>query len=136
MTPPVLPTHRGAAPPPLPRSSASGIFPVPPNLPPAPVVSGPSAIVMPEGSGLFLEPPHVPPRPPMESSPTLIEPSPGESLIEEMADELVQAAEVDVGPPPSVIDAWFAMLVHGYCPPASNLFARHTPPTTMPGRDS
>ena len=30
---------------------------------------------------------------------------------------------------------WFAQLAHGYCPPEGTRFARHTPPTTFPGRD-
>jgi hypothetical protein len=47
----------------------------------------------------------------------------------------VQTVDTDASPPPSAIDPWLAMLVHGYCPPASGLFNRHTPPTTMPGRD-
>lgn len=41
----------------------------------------------------------------------------------------------DPSPPPSAIDPWLAQLVHGYCPPESGLFDRHTPPTTMPGRE-
>lgn len=48
----------------------------------------------------------------------------------------VQTVDTDASPPPSAIDPWLAMLVHGYCPPASGLFNRHTPPTTMPGRDT
>jgi hypothetical protein len=52
------------------------------------------------------------------------------------ADEL-QAEEVGAAAalPESALDPWHAQLVHGYCPPESNLFNRHTPPTTMPGRD-
>ncbi|SEU32184.1 Glycosyltransferase involved in cell wall bisynthesis [Myxococcus fulvus] len=43
------------------------------------------------------------------------------------------------GPPPeplsSTLNPWFAQLAHGYCPPEGTQFARHTPPTTFPGRD-
>jgi glycosyltransferase involved in cell wall biosynthesis len=38
-------------------------------------------------------------------------------------------------PPDSALDPWFAQLAHGYCPPEGAQFARHTPPTTFPGRD-
>jgi glycosyltransferase involved in cell wall biosynthesis len=38
-------------------------------------------------------------------------------------------------PPASALDPWFAQLAHGYCPPEGAQFARHTPPTTFPGRD-
>jgi len=38
--------------------------------------------------------------------------------------------------PPSQLNPWFAQLAHGYCPPAGVQFARHTPPTTFPGRDT
>ncbi|MEW6430747.1 MAG: glycosyltransferase [Myxococcota bacterium] len=52
------------------------------------------------------------------------------------ADEAIQTVDTDPSPPPSALDPWLAQLVHGYCPPESNLFDRHTPPTTMPGRDT
>lgn len=48
----------------------------------------------------------------------------------------LQALETSAAPPPSRLDPWFAQLVHGYCPPESQLFTRHVPPTTMPGRDT
>lgn len=35
----------------------------------------------------------------------------------------------------SRIDAWFAQLVHGYCPPEGTQFQRPTPPTNFPGRE-
>jgi hypothetical protein len=35
----------------------------------------------------------------------------------------------------SRLNPWFAQLAHGYCPPEGAQFARHTPPTTFPGRD-
>jgi len=37
-------------------------------------------------------------------------------------------------PPLSDLDHWFAQLAHGYCPPETTSFNRHTPPTTMPGK--
>lgn len=40
-----------------------------------------------------------------------------------------------LAPPDSALDPWFAQLAHGYCPPEGAQFARHTPPTTFPGRD-
>ncbi len=55
------------------------------------------------------------------------------ALVEE---ESVMSVDSDTSPPPSAIDPWLAQLVYGYCPPQSGLFGRHTPPTTMPGRDS
>ena len=51
------------------------------------------------------------------------------------ADDLASPVEASVAPPPSALDQWMAQLVHGYCPPESQLFNRHVPPTTMPGRD-
>jgi glycosyltransferase involved in cell wall biosynthesis len=50
--------------------------------------------------------------------------------------ESVVTIDTDASPPPSALDPWLAQLVHGYCPPESDLFDRHTPPTTMPGRDT
>jgi hypothetical protein len=47
----------------------------------------------------------------------------------------LHALETSAAPPDSRLDPWFAQLVHGYCPPESQLFTRHVPPTTMPGRD-
>ena len=48
----------------------------------------------------------------------------------------LDAASASLGVPDSAVGLWFAQLVHGWCPPESNLFARHTPPTTTPGKDS
>jgi hypothetical protein len=61
-------------------------------------------------------------------------PESGEEIME--ADEAIQTVDTDPSPPPSALDPWLAQLVHGYCPPESHLFDRHTPPTTMPGRDT
>jgi hypothetical protein len=52
------------------------------------------------------------------------------------SDEGIQAVENDSSAPPSGIDPWLAQVVHGYCPPGSDIFERHVPPTTMPGRDT
>jgi hypothetical protein len=38
--------------------------------------------------------------------------------------------------PSSMLDPWFAQLVHGWCPPAADLFSRLPPPTTFPGREN
>src|SRR5690606_31263178 len=65
----------------------------------------------------------------------------------ETADDAVLEADVPEGPPaepreeaplPEVasrMDAWFAQVVHGYCPPEGAQFQRPTPPTNFPGRD-
>ncbi len=58
-----------------------------------------------------------------------------EAPVMEMEAESFMTVDSDASPPPSAIDPWLAQLVHGYCPPEADLFDRHTPPTTMPGRD-
>lgn len=55
---------------------------------------------------------------------------------EEIDEGELHALETSAAPPHSSLDPWFAQLVHGYCPPESQLFTRHVPPTTMPGRDT
>lgn len=48
-----------------------------------------------------------------------------------------EAPDIDAREPlDSRLNPWFAHLAHGYCPPEGTHFARHTPPTTFPGRDS
>ncbi|MDP1821781.1 MAG: glycosyltransferase [Archangium sp.] len=111
-----------------------------------------------DGTGLFPEPPSVPGpeeineseieevtdgEGPEEVGPDEIEDVPetegAPSAVEETAmasEESVTTVDTDASPPPSAIDPWLAQLVHGYCPPESGLFERHTPPTTMPGRDT
>jgi hypothetical protein len=51
-------------------------------------------------------------------------------------DDVAEAGQSGVHVAASSLDPWFAQLVHGYCPPVADLFNRHTPPTTMPGRDT
>jgi glycosyltransferase involved in cell wall biosynthesis len=52
------------------------------------------------------------------------------------ADAVQEAEDAPIpAPPDSALDPWFAQLAHGYCPPEGAQFARHTPPTTFPGRD-
>ncbi|MCE9667263.1 glycosyltransferase [Myxococcus stipitatus] len=63
-----------------------------------------------------------------------------DELQEAEADEATgDAAPEEDGPAPeplaSTLNPWFAQLAHGYCPPEGTRFARHTPPTTFPGRD-
>jgi len=50
-------------------------------------------------------------------------------------DDVAEEAAQEAVLPKTALDPWFAQLVHGHCPPGSSLFDRHTPPTTMPGRD-
>jgi glycosyltransferase involved in cell wall biosynthesis len=67
---------------------------------------------------------------------------------EEISSEEIQEAEATAAsaggparekpvrePLASRLNPWFAQLAHGYCPPEGAQFARHTPPTTFPGRD-
>ncbi|QRN93911.1 glycosyltransferase [Archangium violaceum] len=57
---------------------------------------------------------------------------------EEISSAEIHEAETEAPPrepPESRLNPWFAQLAHGYCPPEGTHFARHTPPTTMPGRD-
>jgi hypothetical protein len=141
--------------PPLPslRTSSTSLPAVPPPL--ARTTSGVLPVVAPPppgASGLFPTPPTVPSAPPRGPGSTGVEEI-SESEIEEVADdevveepsddapnevpeESVMTVDTDPSPPPSAIDPWLAQLVHGYCPPESGLFERHTPPTTMPGRDT
>lgn len=55
---------------------------------------------------------------------------------DELHEGELEALETSAAPPPSRLDPWFAQLVHGYCPPESQLFTRHVPPTTMPGKNT
>ncbi|MDX2013768.1 MAG: glycosyltransferase [Myxococcaceae bacterium] len=55
---------------------------------------------------------------------------------DELHESELEALDTSAAPPPSRLDPWFAQLVHGYCPPESQLFTRHVPPTTMPGKNT
>ncbi len=135
------------------RSSTSGVFGAPANslagmtLPP---ISAPQ----PRTYATSATPP------PLPSQKVAAKPQPKEELVEDLSDdvmgvgddtleddqasndEVMEADGLGVDPtsdevslPASALDPWLAQLVHGYCPPESQLFARHVPPTTMPGRD-
>ena|GEM_PF-279880 len=67
----------------------------------------------------------------IEDEDDLQEAEPDEALPEETPEEDGPAPE----PLSSTLNPWFAQLAHGYCPPEGTRFARHTPPTTFPGRD-
>jgi glycosyltransferase involved in cell wall biosynthesis len=75
----------------------------------------------------------------VEGSPTPAHAHPLVGEPEEISSEEIQEAEATEPPPKeppeSRLNAWFAQLAHGYCPPEGTQFARHTPPTTFPGRD-
>ncbi|ATB26749.1 glycosyltransferase [Melittangium boletus] len=58
-----------------------------------------------------------------------------EEISNEELQETESAQEPPREPPASRLNPWFAQLAHGYCPPEGTRFARHTPPTTFPGRD-
>ena len=74
---------------------------------------------------------------------------PAEEELEEISGEEIQEADAAApsqsaptsrekpvrDPLTSKLNPWFAQLAHGYCPPEGAQFARHTPPTTFPGRD-
>ncbi|WP_414639124.1 glycosyltransferase [Archangium sp.] len=74
----------------------------------------------------------------VDSAPTLTHAHPLEELEEISGEEIHEAETPETPPrepPESGLNPWFAQLAHGYCPPEGTHFARHTPPTTMPGRD-
>ncbi|MEW5742705.1 MAG: glycosyltransferase [Myxococcota bacterium] len=144
-TPPAPPPLPGG-PPPLPMAASS------PTGPRAASPASPTAVATAPPSR-----PSSPPPPPAKGSPDpaedeiaeigadevmdVVDDAPasspadtGEEIME--ADEAIQTVDTDPSPPPSALDPWLAQLVHGYCPPESHLFDRHTPPTTMPGRDT
>lgn len=151
-------------PPPVPpKATTSGAFP---SFTPSPAVIATMAPPRPkDGSGLFPEAPSVPgpeeineseieeitdgdgPEevgsdevedvPEADAPPHLADaPAAADEAPVMASEESVTTVDTDASPPPSAIDPWLAQLVHGYCPPESGLFERHTPPTTMPGRDT
>ncbi|MFO0597711.1 MAG: glycosyltransferase [Myxococcaceae bacterium] len=159
----VLSVTPAAPPPPAPVEPApaglkpSGLFPEPPRIPyqpPEPVAisedeieevedetGGPEELsddeLMEVASDVAPSPAVTAP-PPAAPITTPGGPSSTSDEAPEMAaeDAGLQTVDTEASPPPSAIDPWLAMLVHGYCPPESGLFNRHTPPTTMPGRDT
>jgi hypothetical protein len=149
-TPPPLPTVIGAPPAVALRASPSPISSAPPTRS--------------SNSGVLAAPPQAfrgtPSPPPLPRPKPSAEPVPKDEVVEVLSDdvievsdealesqhaspdEVIEADSLSVDPtsqevslPPSALDPWLAQLVHGYCPPESQLFARHVPPTTMPGRD-
>jgi glycosyltransferase involved in cell wall biosynthesis len=74
----------------------------------------------------------------VDSAPTPTDALPLEEPEEISSAEIHEAETPETPPrepPESRLNPWFAQLAHGYCPPEGTQFARHTPPTTMPGRD-
>lgn len=145
------------------RDSGNFVAYVPPSAPLRPAPAAPSYADK-ANSGLFPEAPSVPASAATDKDEEIFDGDieqifDGDGPVEVGADEIVEVPETepppttdesvvmaseesvttvdtDASPPPSAIDPWLAQLVHGYCPPESGLFERHTPPTTMPGRDT
>lgn len=159
LTVPALPVRSSASGtfvPYTPKSSVSGTFATVP--PPLPRTSSGVFALPKQATGLFPEPVSVPEKPEEIDESDIQQVGEGDGPVEVNADEIVDVPEAeaapvdesplmaseesvttvdtDASPPPSAIDPWLAQLVHGYCPPESGLFSRHTPPTTMPGRDT
>jgi glycosyltransferase involved in cell wall biosynthesis len=155
------PRPRTVEPPSLPekaRPSLKGIPALPPR-PPSPSLTGIPALPPrppPPGGARPVPPPPVARAPfPVEEPEEISEaeaeeiqevdgtPTPAHAHpleeLEELSSEELQEAEVPEvcakEPPESRLNTWFAQLAHGYCPPEGTQFARHTPPTTFPGRD-
>lgn len=150
------------APPPLTPSRASVPSVKPPALPPRrdtprPSVSIPALPPRPSGSRP-MPPPLAARAPPpakveepleiseaeaeeiqeVDAAPTPTHVHPLEEPEEISSEEIEEEAEPVLAPrepPESRMNPWFAQLAYGYCPPEGTQFARHTPPTTFPGRD-
>lgn len=125
------------------RAAASGLFPTAPAIPEAPVKiasassTGPEEISESEIEEVDDGPEEVGDDEVVEAEgPAAPADAEADSAPAEVPEESVMTVDTDASPPPSAIDPWLAQLVHGYCPPESGLFERHTPPTTMPGRDT
>jgi hypothetical protein len=158
--PPALPPKRELTPaasrpslaiPPLPPRPLSGPRPV--TAPSAPPVLQP--VAAPAAPPVLTRSPAPRPKPPEEpeeisasdavalqdvdASPTPTDAHPLEEPEEISSAEIHEAETPETPPqepPESRLNPWFAQLAHGYCPPEGTQFARHTPPTTMPGRDN
>jgi hypothetical protein len=113
----------------------SGLFPDPPRMP-ASKLDEAEAISEDEIEAVGDEVEEVGADEIEEVSSAPVPPLVDETPVMMAAEEMVMTVDTDASPPPSAIDPWLAQLVHGYCPPESGLFERHTPPTTMPGRDT
>jgi hypothetical protein len=117
--------------PPLRAARGTGLFPEPPSVPGPEEINESEIEEITDGDG-----------PEEVGADEIVEVSddPSASQSDEApamaSEESVMTVDTDPSPPPSAIDPWLAQLVHGYCPPESGLFERHTPPTTMPGRDT
>ncbi len=151
--PPVVkgsPPRESVRPPPLPEKARPSL-----SIPPLPPRPGGSRAVPPPLLKT-VEPPAPPPFPATPDEPEEISEVEAEEIQEadasptfpylpsleepeEISSEEIQEADSpDMPPrepPESGLNPWFAQLAHGYCPPEGTSFARHTPPTTFPGRD-
>ncbi len=161
LKPPPVPASSASSPQlkvPVP-SRGSGLQPSPEPRPPPPLPSRNSGVIPPPFEDKGSPRPAPPPPPtiaPLIAQPGLsleeiaddevheiadddvqpVEPgASGDVEVIEGVDESVTAVDTDGSLPPSAINPWLAQLVHGYCPPGSDLFNRPVPPTTMPGRD-
>ncbi|MBL9039221.1 MAG: glycosyltransferase [Archangium sp.] len=113
-------------------SAASGVFPVP-SAPSGVMRTAPPPLPSSSGSAIVATPSRPLPVIAAPPVPALEEPAPEPEPLEEADVHAVEAANTAT-PPTSALDPWFAQLVHGYCPPEAHSFARHVPPTTMPGK--
>ncbi|OJH38114.1 glycosyltransferase [Cystobacter ferrugineus] len=128
--PPLPP--RATRPPNGPRPSEPPVLtPVPAPPAPAPPVLHPVAEEEPEE----ISSSHAEVLADEEASPTPRHAHPIEEPEEISSEEIQETEAPPREPPESRLNPWFAQLAHGYCPPEGTHFARHTPPTTFPGRD-
>ncbi|EPX55518.1 hypothetical protein D187_009129 [Cystobacter fuscus DSM 2262] len=152
LRPPALPS-RPSVELPTPARGSLIIPPLPPRAPRPPSGSRPSEppVLMPVPAPPAPAPPVL--QPVAEEEPEEISSSHAEVLSEEEAsptprhahpleepeeissEEIQETEAPPRQPPESRLNPWFAQLAHGYCPPEGTHFARHTPPTTFPGRD-
>ncbi|XWX16524.1 glycosyltransferase family 4 protein [Melittangium boletus] len=130
--PPALPSRPSMAIPPLPPRGGrapSGPRPAEPATPPTAEEDEPEEISSSHAMALQEDD---------DVSPTPRAALPLEEPEEISDDELQENEPAELPPrepPASRLNPWFAQLAHGYCPPEGTHFARHTPPTTFPGRD-
>lgn len=157
LRPTAPPASPRASAPPAPQPRLSPLAPASGNLAPAPPPAFPAAgapppspfgrpvPVLAPGPAPALPLPRPSPLPPFaaEDAAELTD----SDLISDAADEppasALQVDEQDAVPFAEVAPMletaeqfWLGQLVHGYVPPEDATFNRHTPPTTMPGRDT